>query len=58
MCSNEDHRDLSCVPVAGQAQKVIVDRLEADLILQAKDEYHRIHPGSKLSTEERAEEVR
>lgn len=52
LCSDKNHGDLSCVPVAGQAQKVIVDCLKADLILQAEDENHRIHPGSELKTEQ------
>lgn len=57
LCSNEDHWHLSCVSVAGQAQEVIVDCLKADLILQAKDENHCIHPGSKLRTRQRPSTV-
>lgn len=48
MCTNKDHGDLSCVPVAGQAQEIIVHRLEADLILQTEDENHGIDPSGKL----------
>lgn len=52
LCTNEDHGDLSCVPVAGQAQEIIVHRLEADLILQAEDEHHCVDPGGELKTEQ------
>lgn len=52
LCTNEDHGDLSCVPVVGQAQEIIVHRLEADLILQTEDKNHSIHPGGKLKMEQ------
>lgn len=52
LCTDEDHGDLSCVPVAGQAQEIIVHRLEADFILQAEDENHSIDPGSELKMEQ------
>lgn len=52
LCTDEDHGDLSCVPVAGQAQEIIVHRLEADLIFQAEDENHRIDPGGELKMEQ------
>lgn len=52
LCTDEDHGDLSCVPVAGQAQEIIVHRLEADFILQAEDENHSIDPGSELKKEQ------
>lgn len=52
MCPDEDHGDLSCVPVAGQAQEIIVHRLEADFILQAEDENHSIDPGGELKMEQ------
>lgn len=56
MGSDEDHGDLSCVPVARQAQKVIVDCLEADLILQAEDKNHGVDPGGELRTEQEINE--
>lgn len=52
LCTNEDHGDLSCVPVAGQAQEIIVHRLEADLVFQAEDENHGIDPGGELKMEQ------
>lgn len=48
--AHQHHGHLGRVPVAGQAQEVVIDRLETDLILQAEDEHHGIHPGGKLST--------
>lgn len=48
--AHQHHGHLSRVPVAGQAQKVVIDRLETDLVLQAEDEHHGVHPGGKLST--------
>lgn len=52
LCTNEDHGDLSCVPVAGQAQEIIVHRLEADLILQTEDKNHGIDPSGELKMEQ------
>lgn len=48
--SHQHHGNLGRVPVAGQTQEVVIDRLETDLILQAEDEHHSVHPGGKLST--------
>lgn len=45
---HQHHGNLCRVPVAGKTQEVVINCLEADLILQAEDEHHRVHPGSKL----------
>ena len=55
---HQHHGNLGRVPVAGQTHKVVVDGLEADLVLQAEDKHHRIHPGSELGGEGRGEERR
>lgn len=45
---HQHHGNLCRVPVAGKTQEVVINGLEADLILQAEDEHHCVHPGSKL----------
>lgn len=51
LCAHQHHGHLCCVPVAGQAQEVVIDRLETNLVLQTENEHHSIHPGGKLSTQ-------
>lgn len=46
--AHQHHGHLAGVAEAAEAQKVVVHRLEADLILQAEHKHHRVHPGSKL----------
>lgn len=52
MCAYKHHGNLRSVPVTAEAQIVVVHCLEADLILQAEDEDHRIYPGGELEEED------
>lgn len=51
--SDQNQRQVGRVPVAGQAAVVVVDGLEADLVLQAEDEDDGVHPQSELEAEQR-----
>lgn len=50
--SHQHQRDLARAPVAGHPTVVVVNRLEADFILQAEDKYDSVHPHGKLGREE------
>lgn len=56
--AHQHHRHLRCVPVAAEPQVVVVDCLEADLVLQAEDKHHSIDPGSKLRETHRLSQPR
>lgn len=46
--ADQHQRQVRRVPVVGEAAEVVIDRLEADLVLQAEDEDDGVHPQSKL----------
>lgn len=48
--ANQHQRQVRRVPVGGEAAEVVVDGLEADLVLQAEDEDYGVHPQRKLHT--------
>ena len=54
--SHQHHGNFRRVPVVGQTLEVVVDGLEADLVLQAEDKHHRIHPGGELGGKRRGGE--
>lgn len=45
---HEDQRDLARAAVVGHPAVVVVDGLEAYLVLQAEDKYDSVHPHGKL----------
>ena len=52
LCADQDQRQVGGVPVVGEAAEVVINRLEADLVLQTEDEDHGVHPQSKLRERE------
>lgn len=48
--ANQHQRQVRRVPVGGEAAEVVVDGLEADLVLKAEDEDYGVHPQRKLHT--------
>lgn len=51
MCADQDQRQVGGVSVVGEAAEVVINRLEADLVLQTEDEDHGVDPQSKLQRE-------
>ena len=49
--ADQHQRQVGGVPVVGEAAEVVIDRLEADLVLQTEDEDHGVHPQGKLHTD-------
>ncbi len=53
MCSDKNERDLLHVPELGHLGVVVVDGVEASLVLQAEDKDDGVHPGSELKKKEK-----
>ena len=53
---HQDQWDLACVAVVGHAAIVVVDGLEADLVLQAEDKYDGVHPHGELGRKRAGEQ--
>ena len=51
LCAHQHQRQVGGVPVVGEAAEVVINRLEADLILQTEDEDHGVNPQCKLETD-------
>lgn len=50
--ADQDQRQVGGVPVVGEAAEVVINGLEADLILQTEDEDHGVDPQRKLTDRE------
>lgn len=46
--ADQDQRQVGRVSVVGEAAEVVINRLEADLVLQTEDEDHSVDPQCKL----------
>lgn len=46
--ADQDQWQVGRVPVVGEPAAVVINRLEADLVLQTEDEDHGVDPQSKL----------
>ena len=46
--AHQDEGHVLDVPELGHLRVVVVDRVERRLILEAEDEYDRVHPGGEL----------
>lgn len=52
--ADQHQREVSRVPVAGEAAEVMINSLEAVFILQTEDEDHGVNPQSKLQQRNRS----
>lgn len=48
LCADQDQRQVGRVSVVGEAAEVVINRLEADLVLQTEDEDDGVHPQREL----------
>jgi hypothetical protein len=56
---HQHQREVAGAPIVGHSTVVVVDSLEAYLVLQAEDKYDRIHPHGELRREKgRARKLR